>query len=87
MLNYRNDGCGLHLNVVRVPTPMSPKEKAKCRSDCNWKKQIYSLGRDFCMPKTKVEEFINEAERTPAAYNGIYYERAHRKMMKYLEGK
>lgn len=82
MLDYKNDGGGLRLNVVRVPTPMSYKEKAKCRSKFNWQKKIRSLGRDFCIPQMEIETIISEVEMTPAAaYSGIYYDRAWKMLM------
>lgn len=81
MLNYINDGGGLRLNIVKVPTPMSPKEKAKCRSKFNWQKKIRSLGRDFCIPQLEIDEIIAKVETTSAAYSGIYYDRAWKMLM------
>lgn len=82
MLDYKNDGGGLRLNVVRVPTPMSYSEKVKYHSTFNWQKKIRSLGRDFCIPQMEIETIISEVEMTPAAaYSGIYYDRAWKMLM------
>lgn len=82
MLDYKNNGNGLRLNIVRVPTPMPTKEKYKCRSEFNWQKEIRSLGKDFCIPRHEIDAIISDVEMTPeAAHSVIYYDRAWKRLM------